>query len=76
MRWGDDPAPVIAQASWEGRITRVPRGSGGFGYDPVFEIAQRTHTAAELPLAEKNSLSHRGQALRGLAAQLAILFAR
>jgi XTP/dITP diphosphohydrolase len=70
MRWDRDPAPIIAQASWEGRITRVPRGSGGFGYDPVFEIAQRTQTAAELPLAEKNSLSHRGQALHGLAAQL------
>ena len=72
MRWDHDPAPVVAQASWEGRITRAPRGSGGFGYDPVFEIAERRHTAAELPLAEKNSLSHRGQALRGLAAQLAV----
>jgi XTP/dITP diphosphohydrolase len=71
MRWDLDPAPVIAQASWEGAITRRPRGSGGFGYDPVFEISGRAQTAAELPLAEKNLLSHRGQALRGLAAQLA-----
>jgi XTP/dITP diphosphohydrolase len=71
MRWDLDPAPVIAQASWEGVITRVPRGSGGFGYDPAFEIAGRAQTAAELPLAEKNLLSHRGQALRALAAQLA-----
>jgi XTP/dITP diphosphohydrolase len=71
MRWDLDPAPVIAQASWEGVITRAPRGCGGFGYDPVFEIAGRLQTAAELLLAEKNRLSHRGQALRGLAAQLA-----
>lgn len=71
MRWDLDPAPVIAQAAWEGRITRAPRGDQGFGYDPVFEIADRSQTAAELSLAEKNQLSHRGQALRGLAAQLA-----
>lgn len=70
MRWDLDPAPLIAQASWQGVITRAPRGSGGFGYDPVFEIMGRAQTAAELPLAEKNLLSHRGQALRGLAAQL------
>jgi XTP/dITP diphosphohydrolase len=72
MRWDLDPAPLIAQASWEGSITRAPRGNGGFGYDPVFEIAGRSQTAAELALAEKNQLSHRAQALRGLAAQLAM----
>ena len=71
MRWDLDPAPVIAQASWEGVITRAPRGGGGFGYDPIFQIAGRSQTAAELPLAEKNQLSHRGQALSSLAAQLA-----
>jgi XTP/dITP diphosphohydrolase len=71
MRWDLDPAPLIAQASWEGRIAMAPRGSGGFGYDPVFEIAGSTQSAAELPLAVKNSQSHRGQALRHLVAQLA-----
>ena len=70
MRWGHDPFPLITQASWEGRIGEAPRGSGGFGYDPIFELPERGITVAELPAAEKNQLSHRGQALRGLVAQL------
>ena len=70
MRWENDPFPLLSQASWEGRITEAPRGSGGFGYDPIFELPQRSVTVAELPAAEKNQLSHRGQALRGLVAQL------
>jgi XTP/dITP diphosphohydrolase len=70
MRWEHDPFPLISQASWEGRITGAPRGSGGFGYDPIFELSQRSVTVAELPAAEKNQLSHRGKALRGIVAQL------
>jgi XTP/dITP diphosphohydrolase len=70
MRWENDPFPLISQASWEGRIAEAPRGSGGFGYDPIFELPQRSITVAELPADEKNQLSHRGQALRGLVAQL------
>jgi XTP/dITP diphosphohydrolase len=70
MRWEHDPFPLISQASLEGRITEAPRGSGGFGYDPIFELSQRSVTVAELPAAEKNQLSHRGKALRGLVAQL------
>jgi XTP/dITP diphosphohydrolase len=70
MRREHDPFPLVSQASWEGRIAAAPRGSGGFGYDPVFELPQRDMTVAELPAAEKNQLSHRGQALRGLVAQL------
>jgi XTP/dITP diphosphohydrolase len=70
MRWEHDPFPLISQASWEGRIGELPRGSGGFGYDPIFELPQRAITVAELPAEEKNRLSHRGQALRGLVAQL------
>ncbi len=70
LRWEQDPFPLISQASWEGRIAEAPRGSGGFGYDPIFELPQRALTVAELPAAEKNQLSHRGQALRGLVAQL------
>ena len=70
MRWEHDPFPLISQASWEGRITEAPRGSGGFGYDPIFELSQRSVTVAELPAAEKNQLSHRGKALRGLVTQL------
>jgi XTP/dITP diphosphohydrolase len=70
MRWEHDPFPLISQASWEGRIAAAPRGSGGFGYDPIFELPQRGLSVAELPAVEKNQVSHRGQALRGLVVQL------
>lgn len=70
MRWHLDPFPLISQASWEGRIADAPRGHGGFGYDPIFELPGRAVTVAELPAAEKNRLSHRGKALRGLVEQL------
>lgn len=70
MRSATDPSPLVCQASWEGRIVGAPRGSGGFGYDPIFELADRAVTAAELPAAEKNQLSHRGKALRALVEQL------
>jgi XTP/dITP diphosphohydrolase len=73
MRSPRDPSPLICQASWEGRIIAAPRGDGGFGYDPIFELVDRGLTVAELPAAEKNLLSHRGQALRGLVSQLRVL---
>ncbi|MBW7930288.1 MAG: RdgB/HAM1 family non-canonical purine NTP pyrophosphatase [Gammaproteobacteria bacterium] len=63
VRTADDPQPLLAEGSWEGRIALAPRGSGGFGYDPVFEDARSGLTAAELAPGQKNSLSHRGQAL-------------
>ena len=68
-RRSDDPDPLITTGTWEGRITTAPRGSGGFGYDPVFLPQGSTRTAAELDPAEKNAVSHRGQALRALAAR-------
>jgi XTP/dITP diphosphohydrolase len=70
---GADPNPLVAHGTWEGRIASVPRGNGGFGYDPVFlpaGVAGDSRTAAELTPAEKNALSHRGQALRALLAGL------
>ena len=48
----------------------APRGNGGFGYDPHFQDCATGLTGAELPLARKNELSHRGQALRNLIARL------
>jgi XTP/dITP diphosphohydrolase len=60
------PAPLIAEAVWEGHILEQPRGTGGFGYDPYFWLADRRLTAAQLSLEEKNRISHRGQALRAL----------
>ena len=65
-----DPAPLVAQGTWEGRIGHRPRGSGGFGYDPVFIPQGATRTAAELTAAQKNAVSHRGLALRELLASL------
>lgn len=65
-----DPCPLIAQGRWEGRVAVAARGDGGFGYDPVFLVGDSDDTAAELDPARKNALSHRGQALRALVAQI------
>ena len=70
LRWALDPAPLVCQASWEGRIGRLPRGSGGFGYDPLFQVGEGPQTAAELDAADKNEASHRGRALRALVGEL------
>jgi XTP/dITP diphosphohydrolase len=70
LRWPLDPAPLVRQASWDGRIARVPRGSGGFGYDPLFLVGDGERTAAELAPEYKNEVSHRGKALRALVAAL------
>ena len=71
LRTSDDPVPTIADGRWHGTIIDVPRGTNGFGYDPHFLVDALGKTAAELPLADKNRLSHRGQACRQLAAALA-----
>jgi XTP/dITP diphosphohydrolase len=70
MRHGDDPEPVLAEGRWEGTIIDLPRGSGGFGYDPHFLDVETGLTGAELPLEKKNELSHRGKAIRSLVARL------
>jgi len=66
----EDPEPVIAEGRWHGTIIDVPRGTGGFGYDPYFQDVATGLTGAELPLARKNELSHRGSAMRELIAKL------
>ena len=66
----EDPAPLVAEGCWEGAIGFERRGSGGFGYDPVFVVAGETRTAAEMPAAEKNRVSHRARALGALLAAL------
>jgi XTP/dITP diphosphohydrolase len=70
VRSRDDPDPIVAEGSWEGSIAEVPRGEGGFGYDPLFIDARTGLTGAELGAAAKNAVSHRGQALRRLRRQL------
>ncbi|HEU5265337.1 MAG TPA: non-canonical purine NTP pyrophosphatase, partial [Jatrophihabitans sp.] len=54
-----------------GRLVRAPRGTNGFGYDPIFVATGQTRTSAELSVPEKDAISHRGQALRALATRLA-----
>ena len=63
MRHAQDPQPLIAQGLWRGEILRAARGSGGFGYDPLFLDPQFGQTGAELAPARKNLMSHRGKAL-------------
>ena len=70
LRHAEDPEPLIAGGDWYGVIGEAPRGEGGFGYDPLFYLPELRCTAAELDRDTKNRLSHRGIALRALAAQL------
>jgi XTP/dITP diphosphohydrolase len=70
MRHASDPTPLICQGTWEGRILFAARGDNGFGYDPIFYVPTHDCSSAELPAETKNSLSHRGQALRQLVATL------
>jgi XTP/dITP diphosphohydrolase len=70
VRHAADPQPIIAEGAWYGTIVDTPRGSGGFGYDPHFQDEATGLTGAELPLAKKNELSHRGKALRSLILRL------
>lgn len=70
LRHAGDPTPLICQGTWEGRILSAPRGDNGFGYDPVFYVPTHNCSSAELSPGIKNSLSHRGQALRQLLAAL------
>lgn len=60
----EDPVPVISTSAWNGRIVASPRGTNGFGYDPIFQPDGFKQTAAELDSATKNRLSHRGQAAK------------
>lgn len=66
-----DPTPLICDGQWSGVILHSPQGEDGFGYDPIFYIPSEKKTAAELPLAVKNTMSHRGKALQLLIQSLA-----
>ena len=70
VRHADDPQPVIADGVWAGEISATARGENGFGYDPHFWLPSLGKSAAELSPLEKNTVSHRGQALRALVAKL------
>jgi XTP/dITP diphosphohydrolase len=66
---------LTAEGEVEGRIGFEPRGNGGFGYDPLFYLPELDKTMAEIELETKNSLSHRGRALRNLFTKLHELLA-
>lgn len=70
LEHAEDPTPVIGLGRWYGEILTEKRGDGGFGYDPIFWVEEMHKTAAELPKAQKNQMSHRGQALNALVMQL------
>jgi XTP/dITP diphosphohydrolase len=61
---------IVVHGEWTGRLTRAPRGTNGFGYDPVFVPDGETRTSAELTPEEKDALSHRGRAMRALLPHL------
>lgn len=65
-----DPEPMVVDGRWQGRVIDAARGDGGFGYDAHFEDAESSMTGAEMPLAQKNEVSHRGKAMRALIARL------
>ncbi|MES9860176.1 MAG: RdgB/HAM1 family non-canonical purine NTP pyrophosphatase [Candidatus Thiodiazotropha sp. LLP2] len=70
MRHSEDPTPIICQGTWEGRILFEPQGENGFGYDPIFFVPTHDCSSAQLDSDTKNSLSHRGQALKLLLQNL------
>jgi XTP/dITP diphosphohydrolase len=65
-----DGSETVVHGEWRGALTRAPRGSNGFGYDPIFVPEGETRTSAELPSVEKDAVSHRGRALRALLPHL------
>ena len=70
VRDAEDLDPLIARGAWEGRILDAPQGHNGFGYDPLFYVPTHGCASAELAPDVKNSISHRGAALRTLVEQL------
>jgi XTP/dITP diphosphohydrolase len=70
MRSAGDAQPIIAEGDWHGEIAREPRGTGGFGYDPLFWLPELGKMSAELSRDEKHAISHRGKAMRVLLEKL------
>jgi len=64
---------TVAHGEWRGRLVRVPRGTNGFGYDPIFQPDGETRTSAELEPEEKDAASHRGRAMRALLPALRVV---
>jgi len=69
MRHAEDPTPLICQGTWHGQIMMQQSGDGGFGYDPIFFVAETETSAAELSSEQKHAISHRGQAMRSFISE-------
>ncbi len=72
LRHAADPLPILCEGLWRGSILQQPRGSNGFGYDPLFWVAERGCSSAELPPEQKNQLSHRARAMAQLKLRLGL----
>lgn len=70
LRHAGDPQPVIAEGEWHGEILTAPRGTGGFGYDPLFLVPSANCSSAELTAEAKNGISHRALAFARLVERL------
>jgi len=70
VRSANDPEPLVAIGRWGGELLEAPRGSGGFGYDPLLYLPSFGRTVAELDAGSKNRLSHRAQAADRMLALL------
>jgi len=73
VKYATDPQPIIAEGMWHGEILTIPRGTDGFGYDPLFLDVSSGKTVAELAIDAKNKISHRGQALQQLLLKIKTL---
>jgi XTP/dITP diphosphohydrolase len=73
LRHVQDPQPIIAQGVWHVQMLDVPRGQGGFGYDPLFFDTEHRLSVAEMPAELKNTISHRAKAMQQLIVQLQAL---
>ncbi|MDD5295524.1 MAG: RdgB/HAM1 family non-canonical purine NTP pyrophosphatase [Rhodocyclaceae bacterium] len=73
VRHADDPQPIIAEGEWHGEILKEYRGSGGFGYDPLFWLPEQGMSAGELPAEVKNTMSHRAVAFKLLMEKIGAL---
>ena len=76
LRNANDAMPLICTGTWNGHIVETPAGSNGFGYDPLFYLADYGCTSAQLSPEQKNKISHRGQALRRLQSKINQHFAQ
>ncbi len=72
LQHAEDPLPIICEGRWQGRILHAPQGENGFGYDPLFYVAEHQCSSAELPNAIKNQISHRARAMQLLKQQLSL----